>query len=123
MTNVEKGKLIAEFFPEEIAGILEAIENQHYIPVENKDRYTENWDKGLITVEFWYALAHDVFSRITRQRKALSKSRRFADQLFDGDNALFTIDCIVMYANNERRGSQFYYMITSLFDSDWTSIE
>jgi len=119
MNNVEKGKLLADLFPDEVSGILEAIEKRHYQLVENKDSYAENWDK-VVTIDFWYGLAHEVFSKINRQRKELAKSRRFADQLFDGYCALFTIECIVIHVNNDRMESDFYHMVTALFDSKRT---
>ena len=117
MNNVEKGYLIAKLFPSEIKVILEAIEKIHYKMVEDKERIIIEWQSsnGFINIDLWYSWAHDVYSRIVRQRKQLEKPRRFADQLFDGYNAIFTIDCIVKYAKSERGEGQFYHMVMALF--------
>ncbi len=116
MNNVERGYLLANLFPDELTGIMDAIEGIHYNLVENKDTITKEWDNGTITVDFWYSLAHEVYSNVTRQRKQLLKSRRFADQLFDGYNALFTIECISKYAEEHRDGSKFHFMVNALFN-------
>lgn len=124
MSNVEKGKLLAELFPDKIPGILDYIDRYHYDLVEKKDMYSRNWNKNHITVEDWYAMAHDVFSRVVQQKKQMIKrSKRFADQLFDSERSQFTIRCIVRYADDECRCTDFYYVVTALFDSDWAVIE
>lgn len=115
MNNVEKGYLLAQLFPEEIKGILDAIEKIHYTLIEDREQIERDWDNGMLNINFWYSLAHEVYSKVTRQGKQLLKCRRFADQLFDGYNAIFTIDCIVKFAERERMGSKFYHMVQVLF--------
>lgn len=116
MNNVERGYLLANLFPNELNGVMDAIESIHHTLVKDKDKITKGWDNGMIRIDFWYSLANDVYSRVVEQKKQLVKSRRFADQLFDGYNALFTIDCIVKYAEKERNGSKFHFMVKALFN-------
>jgi hypothetical protein len=120
MTNVEKGYLLANLFPNETKGIMEAIEKIHYKLVEDKEHIVIEWQSSnsFVSIDLWYSWAHDVYSRIARQRKQLEKPKRFADQLFDGYNAVFTIDCIVKYAKKERLNGQFYHMVMALFDAE-----
>lgn len=116
MNNVERGKLLADLFPDELQGVLDAIPLIYEMLSENKDDIASKWDNGLITFDFWFRLADDVNAIVAKQGKQLLKSRRFADQLFDGYYALFTIDCIVKHAGKERRDSNFYHMVCALFN-------
>lgn len=116
MNNVEKGKLLADLFPEELQGLLDAIVHMHRALTENMEEIKRNWDNGFIPVDTWCRLAEDIKEIIEREKKQLLRSRRFGDQLFDGYYALFTVDCIVKYADKERDGSRFCYMVKALFN-------
>lgn len=116
MNNVERGKLLADLFPSEVQGILDAIPLIYKMLSDNKEEIADNWENGMITFDFWLSLANRIDGVISKEGKQLLKSRRFSDQLFDGYNALFTIDCIVKYAEKERKGSNFYHMVNALFN-------
>lgn len=116
MNNVERGKLLADLFPSEVQGILDAIPLIYKMLSDNKEEIADNWENGMITFDFWFSLANRIDGIISKEGKQLLKSRRFSDQLFDGYNALFTIDCIVKYAEKERKGSNFYHMVNALFN-------
>lgn len=116
MNNVERGKLLADLFPSELQGILDAIPLIYKMLSDNKEEIAGNWDNGLITFDFWLSLANRIDGIIAKEGKQLLKSRRFSDQLFDGYNALFTIDCIVKYSEKERKGSNFYHLVNALFN-------
>lgn len=116
MNNVERGKLLADLFPSEVQGILDAIPLIYKMLSDNKEEIAGNWENGMITFDFWLSLANRIDGIISKEGKHLLKSRRFSDQLFDGYNALFTIDCIVKYAEKERKGSNFCHMVNALFN-------
>lgn len=116
MNNVERGKLLADLFPNELRGILDAIPLINKMLSDNKDEIASSWNNGMITFDFWLSLANRIDGIIKKEGKQLLRSRRFADQLFDGYNALFTVDCIVKYAEKERKGSNFYHMVNALFN-------
>lgn len=115
MNNVERGKLLADLFPDELQGVLDAIPLIYEVLSKNKADIISKWNNPLITFDSWYRLATGVNTVVAEQGAKLLKSRRFADELFDGYYAFFTIDCIVKYAGTERRDSNFYHMVNALF--------
>lgn len=99
MNNREKGKLLAALFPEQVAGILESLTASYKFLTENEETLRSTWDNGMLSFDFWYRQAHEVADTVNRHKKALAKSSSlFAEQLFSGYHALFTIDCITKQA-------------------------
>ena len=99
MNNVDKGRLLATLFPEQPKGILDSLTAGHAFLTENEEALRTTWGNDLLTFDFWYVQATEVANTVNRHSRALTKSSSlFADQLFDGYNALFTIDCIVKQA-------------------------
>lgn len=117
MSNVEKAMLLAALFPEELPEVLQAIKKRHTYLQMHKQQIRQTWDHELLPFDFWYGLAENVHNAIEKYDKKLLKSRRlFADQLFDGYNALFTVDCLVRYAGQGKTTSRFKLAILVLFD-------
>lgn len=81
----------------------------------NKADIAGQWNNPLITFDSWFRLATGVNTVITEHGSKLLKSKRFSDELFDGYYAFFTIDCMVKYAEKERKDSNFYHMVIALF--------
>lgn len=95
MNNTEKGKLLAALFPEQIAGILERLIATYAFLTDNEETLRNSWDNTLLPFDFWYRQAAKVAEKAKRHSKTLSKnSSVFAEQLFSGYNAVYTIDCI-----------------------------
>ncbi len=115
LNNVERGKLLADLFPDELQGILDAIPLIYETLSRNKADIAGQWNNPLITFDSWFRLATGVNTVITEQGSKLLKSKRFSDELFDGYYAFFTIDCMVKYAEKERKDSNFYHMVIALF--------
>lgn len=116
LNNVEKGKLLADLFPSEIPHIIDFISTMYCNLTDNETVVKKDWNNGMIHVEMWYRIAKDVQHAINSNSRVIQKSRCFADQLFDHYNALYTIDCIVKYADMERKGSNFYHLVNALFN-------
>ncbi|MCH4565672.1 hypothetical protein MKP05_21565 [Halomonas sp. EGI 63088] len=117
MTNVERACLLAGLFPKELPGVLQDIRDRATYLREHEDNIRKEWDNGLITAEFWFDLAKRVHGAVEKYDKKLLKSRRlFADQLFDGHNALFTIDCIAKYAKKGNGSARFRLAVDMLFE-------
>lgn len=96
LNNVEKGKLLAGLFPSEMQGLIETIKGMQEYLITNEKEIRSAWDNSFLPAEFWYRIADNVAEAITEYGDKLAKRPRlFADQLFDGYNALFTIDCII----------------------------
>ncbi|MEN5232441.1 hypothetical protein [Sphingobacterium faecium] len=107
LNNIEKGKLLADLFPDELASILGAITKMRNMMIDNKEEIVSNWNNGFFSVELWYRLAEELSIEVRTQRKSLLTARKFAGRLFQGYRALFTIHCIITYANKEKRKLDF----------------
>lgn len=98
MTNKEKGRLFACWFPEMLPALVEAIGGAQQYLVENEKDLRDNWDNAGITFDFWMHVAKDVKKAIYAHRSDITKRPKvFAAALFQKYNALFTIDCIIRY--------------------------
>lgn len=116
MNNVEKAKLLATLFPEQLAGILEGIAHAYRYLCENEDCLRQTWQDTLITYDFWQGNAEGVHAAVTQYGPRLTKSSSlFADQLFDGYYALFTIDCILKQAK-ENENPKYRQAVALLFE-------
>lgn len=117
LNNVEKGKLLFDLFPESIPEAIKFIQAIANIICNDPQELKNNWENSFFTVEFWHGLATDTKRRIEKNGNTLHTSgRRFADQLFDGYNALFTVHCLQQYAINEAcTNKRFAQAIEMLF--------
>lgn len=99
MNNVDKGKLLATLFPEQVQGILDSLTAAHAFLNENEETLRSTWENTLLPFDFWMQLAEQAHSIIRNYGQKLTKSTSlFSDQLFDGYLAILTIDCIVKQA-------------------------
>lgn len=116
MNNVERARLLAGLFPQELPGILTDIRIRVDYLQEHRDDIRKSWDNGLLTFAFWQNLAQRVGQVLEKyQSRLLNSQRLFADQLFDGYNALFTVDCIVKYAEAGNGSKPFRLAVDMLF--------
>ncbi|MXN91678.1 hypothetical protein GR160_10615 [Flavobacterium sp. Sd200] len=116
MDNVDRGKLFAGWFPEEIQGFLEAVKGAYDYIVAHEAEIRETGEGVVFNADFWFKVAGNVAAAIEKHGKRLAKNQNlFADQLFDGYNALFTVDCLRKYqylTNNPK----FAQAVQLLFD-------
>ncbi len=97
MTTVEKARLFAGLFPQHLEGILEAVGARCQCLADNETEIRAEWD-GFFTADFWFGLGRDIAKVLNKYGSKLAKKPSlFADQLFDGYLALFTVDCIVRH--------------------------
>ncbi|TKT85485.1 hypothetical protein [Dyadobacter frigoris] len=98
LNNPEKGKLLHQLFPNEMPELIDFVQGMCETVKENEELNRSKWNNGLFTFDFWLALAGEVDQKIDKYGAKLHKSSNlFADQLFDGYLASFTIHCIVTY--------------------------
>lgn len=114
MTNLEKGKLLANLYPNEIQGILNSIESTFKMLFENKEDFERNWDYPLISFGPWIRLAELCNEVIIKNKRKLLVGNYFATKLFNGYISLFTIDCILKYAE-EKKDTRFWHLVQALF--------
>ncbi|WP_316835041.1 hypothetical protein [Pedobacter nutrimenti] len=118
LSNTEKGKLLADLFPDELEGMVEMISGFSHYTINHKQEITTNWSNGFITPDFWCGLAAEVVQLINRHRYSMIRSSKvFSDQLFYGNTAVFTIDCIRKCAQSEGAPEKFKIAVDLLFDS------
>ncbi len=116
MNNVEKGKFLADLLPEELPEITHFMEQETQRFLNDKQKIRSNWTGTLVTSDFWYSLVRNVESKLKKYGSRLHKNHRwFADQLFDGYDALFTIYCLVEYANRQECDHKLKQAIHLLF--------
>jgi len=102
MNNVERGKLLADLFPEQLSNIKDYIEQVTAYFLKSEDYIRNLWRDTALTSNFWFGIVKD-FDKITNKygSKLTKNSRLFADQLFDGYNEIYTVYCLIEYAGKE----------------------
>lgn len=116
LNNVERGYLLACLFPDEMQGLMKAMEETYNNICLNEVEISSRWESWLIPFNSWQAIAKQVSSLIERQRQQLGRSNRLlADSLFSRYNALFTIDCLLKYAETKADNPQFQQAVKLLF--------
>ncbi len=116
LNNVEKGKLLASLFPAELQGILDSLQQACQYLTDNEQAIHEVWDNGFFPFTFWQRIAANIAEALRKYDSRLTKSSNlFADQLFDGYNALFTIDCIIKQAKHSEN-TKYRQAVALLFE-------
>ncbi len=116
LINVEKGKLLHELFPDEIPPLLQHIKETGSLIDRDKDTIKAQWTNGLLTADFWFTLSGNANRIIDKYEPKLEKSSRlFADQLFDGYTAIYTVECIVRYVSSRTANKKFMNAVVMLF--------
>ncbi|WP_159477670.1 hypothetical protein [Dyadobacter sp. 3J3] len=118
LKNVEKGKLLHQLFPGEMPALLDFVQGMCEAVNENQDLNRAKWNNGLFSFDFWLSLAGNVHGVTEKYGPKLHKnSNLFADQLFDGYLACFTMHCIVTYtAVRQNENSKFVKAVDFLFN-------
>jgi hypothetical protein len=119
LNNVEKGKLLADLLPEELPSIILFIEQETETFLQNESDIKTNWKATLVTADFWFRLVRNIDKSIKNCGSRLHKNHRwFADQLFDGYDALFTIHCLIEYSLKEQCNRRLKMGIHFLFGDE-----
>jgi hypothetical protein len=118
LSNTEKGKLLADLFPEQIAPILDAIIVSCQYLKDNETAIRKGLDESsLVSTAFWFRLAAEAERVIGKYRHSLERSSKvFSDQLFFGNIAVFTIDCIANHAKKQSGDQKFKMAVALLFN-------
>jgi hypothetical protein len=116
LSNLERGKLLAELFPEEIHNILKAVGETCEELEANTAAYRAQWKDPLLNFDFWMHLSKNSYFIITRYKHPKQMNIRvIIEQLFFGHNALFTINCVLKYAEKGVENSKLKQAIELLF--------
>lgn len=117
LTNTDKGKLLANLFPEKVEPIIDNILAVCRHITQHEAAIRRTWDNGgFVSFDFWLNLAAEAEKIIRKHRYNIIRSSKvFSDQLFFGHLALFTNDCITKYAAKQDSTNKFQKAVELLF--------
>ncbi|MCT2561850.1 hypothetical protein [Chryseobacterium herbae] len=119
MFNVDKGKLLASLFPQEIPNITLLIEQETLRFLNNEELIKSQWTGTLVTANLWFDLVRNVEKAVKKYGNRFPKNHNlFRDQLFDGYDALFTINCLIEYSLTKDCNHRLKLAIHLLFGSE-----
>jgi hypothetical protein len=119
LNNVEKAKLLHGLFRSEILYFLEFTEKLCETIREDEMNQRQNWSNDHIDFDFWLHIVNQTERKIEQYGIKLSfNSKLFAEQLFDGYNAMYLSHCLLLYTNNDRKhkNEKFSMAINILFN-------
>ncbi|GEM63858.1 hypothetical protein SF1_18400 [Sphingobacterium faecium NBRC 15299] len=122
MDDLDKGKLLFALFPEELENIQKAIKKECEMYLKYEIALRKAWNvKGFLTADFWFRLVYSTYDNMNRNKgKLWQKPKSFADYLFDGNDAIFTKDCLIEYASSKECDFFLKKAIDLFFGSDKT---
>lgn len=116
LSNTEKGRLLADLFPDERAPMVCALLTEIERIRQDKSTFYKRWDNAMITADHWYSLASSAERLIDKLGYSMKRSSSvFSDQLFFGQLALFTVHCIMQYAVQQDSNPKFQLAVSLLF--------
>lgn len=104
MTNVDKGHLLAGLFPELLKEFVDFIKRETEYFRSEEACFRNNWNNNTYVNDIlWYNLVGDIEKLIRSFNVALYRNPVvFGHQLFYGFYAVFTINCLIEYAQTEQ---------------------
>lgn len=103
LNNVAKARLLHSLLIQEIPQFLGYLHELTETILNDRERITAEWKDQMFGVDFWFELAENVQRVMAKYQKDLYKSSNvFADQLFDGYTAIFTVYGLTQYVALEK---------------------
>jgi hypothetical protein len=116
LTNVEKARLLYQLFPAEIPAFIDSMKGMSEAIRDDEAEQRANWQLGgLFGFDFWLGLLTEAERKINQYGKKLHESKVFADQLFDGYLALYTVHCLTAYAPVRQLANRKFTVAIDLF--------
>ncbi|SIS62082.1 hypothetical protein SAMN05421786_101557 [Chryseobacterium ureilyticum] len=116
MDNLDRAYLLANLFPDEIKNLTDFIKKEADFYQDNKEQILKDWTAKHITAELWYNLIDFFERRYKKNGTRLYKNKKtFRDQLFDGYDALFSINALVNFTAQPQCSKKLKYAIYLLF--------
>lgn len=118
MYNIDRAYLIANLFPNELKTLTGFMKREAEYFQKNKEQIVRNWTEKHISAEFWYKLITDFEIAYHKNGARLYRNKKtFRDQLFDGYDALFSIQATIHFAEQPECITELKYAIYMLFGS------
>lgn len=103
LTNIDKGKLLHQLFPDEIPALLVFVHNMTITIKEQEKIHGEHCENELFSFDFWLSLLTEVDKKINRYGGRLNKNPGlFADELFNGYLAIYLVHCLTVYTTSRQ---------------------
>ena len=117
LNNVQKARLLHSLLIQEIPGFLGYLHELTETVLNDKERIKAEWKDQMFGVDFWFELAGEVQRVMAKYPKDLYKiANVFADQLFDGYTAIFTVHALTLYvAHGKNAEPKFKPAVELLF--------
>ena len=120
MNNVEKANLLHILFPDEIPAFLVFVLGVCQTIRENEQVERTKGEHAIVTFDFWLNLLNDAENRINRYGNKLHRNKGlFADQLFDGQSAMYMKYCLQLAVETKiHPNPKFTQAVRLLFETD-----
>jgi len=117
MNNMQKAKLLHTLFRTEIADFLAGIELMSNSVLDSQELIKTVWKQDEFEPEFWLTIAGDISVKTKKYKSdMIGSSHIFAEQLFTGTTAIFSIHALVTYvAENKHTDPRFKLAVELLF--------
>lgn len=116
-SNVQKAKLLFDFFPVEITDLVVFEQEVAEKVVKDKDQLKASASENpVFPAAYWVALAEASLKKIKHPESKVTKSaQEFSEQLFTGDNAFFSKHCLLLYSSSPRCKNGRFRLCVDLF--------
>lgn len=116
-SNVQKAKLLFDFFPAEITDLVAFEQEVAEKIVKDKDQLKASANESQVfPASYWVSLAETSLKKIKHPESKLVKSAQaFSEQLFTGDNAFFSKHCLLLFSTSARCKNARFRQCVDLF--------
>jgi hypothetical protein len=104
LNNVQKARLLHSLLSNEIPRFLGYLSELTETILNDQERIKAEWKDQLFAVEMWFVLAQETKDVLAKYPADLGKSAPvFADQLFGGFMALYTVHALLKYTAQDKQ--------------------
>ncbi|MGV3766775.1 MAG: hypothetical protein ACO1NW_11660 [Chitinophagaceae bacterium] len=115
LINAEKARLLHQLFPQEIPALLDYTRSLCTTLQEETQLTANPWDNSLFTSQQRRDIIRQAAHRIGKYGHLLhTRSRLFADQLFDGHTAVFMVHVLTLYTTTRQHDNHKFAQAISL---------
>jgi hypothetical protein len=116
LNNVQKARLLHSLLSSEIPQFLVYLQQLTETVLSDQERIAAQWKDQMFGVEMWFELARETQKVMAKYPKDLRKSAPvFADQLFGGFMALFTVHALLQYTAQDKQTDPKFKAAVELF--------
>jgi hypothetical protein len=116
-SNVQKAKLLFDFFPSEIADFVTFAQEVAEKIGKEKDQLKASANESQVfPAAYWVQLAESSLKKIKHPDSKVTKSSQaFSEELFTGDSAFFSKHCLLLFSTSNRSKNGRFRQCVDLF--------